>query len=390
MKPLAQLPLQIPRSGIREVMDLAILAEKDGPVIHLEVGQPDFPTPAHIVEATCRAVREGHTRYIPTAGIGPLREAAARSYERRTGVATSANQILVTTGAMLSLATSFFVLLEPGDEVLVPDPGWPNYTTSVTLARGVPVPYTLRSPQFLPDLDELQSRVTPRTKILIVCSPSNPTGQVHDAALTEALVAFARRNDLWVVSDEIYSEIVFEHAAPSVLNFDTDGRCLVINGMSKTYAMTGYRIGFTRGRVDYINVGAKLQEPFVSCGTGFSQLAAVAALEGPQDCVAEMRAAYRRRRDIALDILRERGLYRYTPGGAFYVLVDISAAAMDSREFTLQLLKEKRVAVAPGGTFGAMSARAVRVSVASRDEDVSEGVRRICDFIEERKEKAGK
>jgi aspartate aminotransferase/aminotransferase len=193
-----------------------------------------------------------------------------------------------------------------------------------------------------------------------------------------------------VVSDEIYSEIVFEHPAPSVLNFDTDGRCLVVNGMSKTYAMTGYRIGFTRGPVDYINVGAKLQEPFVSCGTGFSQLAAVAALEGPQDCVAEMRAAYRRRRDIALDVLRERGLYRYTPGGAFYVLVDISAAAMESRDFAVQLLEEKRVAVAPGGTFGRLSAGAVRVSVASRDEDVREGVTRICDFIEERKQNPGR
>jgi len=387
MKPLAQLPLQIPRSGIREVMDLAIAAEKDGPVIHLEVGQPDFATPSHIVEATCRAVREGHTRYIPTAGIPPLREAVARSYERRTGVATSASQILVTTGAMMSLATSFFVLLEPGDEVLVPDPGWPNYTTSVTLARGVSVPYSLRAPQFLPDLDELDSLVTPRTKILLVCSPSNPTGQVHDPALTEALVAFARRHDLWVVSDEIYSEIVFENKAPSVLNFDTDGRCLVINGMSKTYAMTGYRVGFTRGPVDYINVGAKLQEPFVSCGTAFSQLASVAALDGPQDCVAEMRAAYWRRRDIALEVLRERGLYRYTPGGAFYVLVDISAAAMDSRDFAVRLLKEKRVAVAPGSTFGRLSAASVRVSIASRDEDVREGLKRICDFIEE---KAGK
>ena len=390
MKPLAQLPLRIPRSGIREIMDLAGAAEKDGPVIHLEVGQPDFATPAHIVEATCRAVREGHTRYISTAGIGPLREAAARFFERRTGVATSANQVLVTTGAMMSLATSFLALLEPGDEVLLPDPGWPNYSTSVALARGIPVPYTLRSPLFLPDLAQLQTLVTPRTKILLVCSPSNPTGQVHDPALTEALVAFARRNDLWVVSDEIYSEIVFGDPAPSVLSFDTDERCLVVNGVSKTYAMTGYRIGFTRGRTDYINVASKLQEPFVSCGTAFSQFAAVAALEGPQDCVAEMRAAYKRRRDIALDVLRERGLYRYTPGGAFYVLVDISAAAMESRDFAVQLLNEKRVAVAPGSTFGQMSARAVRVSVASRDEDVKEGVRRICDFIEERKRRTGK
>lgn len=385
MKPMARLPLEIPRSGIREVMDLALAAEKQGPVIHLEVGQPDFLTPAHIVEATCRAVREGHTRYISTAGIGPLREAVARSHARRTGVATSADQILVTTGAMMSLATSFLALLEPGDEVLLPDPGWPNYATSVTLARGVPVPYTLRSPLFQPDLGELQSLVTPRTKILLVCSPSNPTGQITDPAMTEALVAFARKNDLWVVSDEIYSEITFEHKASSVSIFDTDERCLVISGVSKTYAMTGYRIGFTRGRADYITVASKLQEPFVSCGTAFSQWAAVAALEGPQDCVEEMRLAYLRRRDIALEVLRARGLYRYTPGGAFYVMVDITDAGMDSRDFAVALLKEKRVAVAPGSTFGRLADQAVRLSVASRDEDVREGVTRICDFIEERR-----
>ncbi len=385
MKPLAQLPLQIPRSGIREVMDLAMAAEKEAPVIHLEVGQPDFATPAHIVEATCRAVREGHTRYIATAGIGPLREAVARAFERRTGAATTPSQILVTTGAMMSLATSFLAVLEAGDEVLLPDPGWPNYATSIRLARGVPVPYTLRSPLFLPDLDEMQSLVTPRTKILLVCSPSNPTGQIHDAAMTEALVAFARRNDLWVVSDEIYSEIVFEQPAPSVLKFDTDGRCLVISGVSKTYAMTGYRIGFTRGPVEYIGVASKLQEPFVSCGTAFSQMAAVAALEGPQECVEEMRLAYLRRRDVALEVLRARGLYQYTPGGDFYVMIDISATGMDSHDFAVQLLKEKRVAVAPGSTFGKLSAQSVRVSVASRDEDVREGVGRICDFIGERK-----
>lgn len=384
MKPLAHVPLQIPRSGIREVMDLAGNAEKDGPVIHLEVGQPDFATPAHIVEATCRAVRDGHTRYIATAGIMPLREAVARSFEKRSGAPTSVAQVLVTTGAMMSLATSFFTLLESGDEVLLPDPGWPNYTTSVILASGVPVPYSLRAPLYLPDLEELQSKVTPRTKILLVCSPSNPTGQVHDGALTEALVAFARRNDLWLISDEIYSEIVFENPAPSVIEFDTDERCVVISGVSKTYAMTGYRIGFTRGPAHYISVASKLQEPFVSCGTAFSQWAAVAALEGPQDCVAEMCAAYRRRRDIALEILRARGLYRYTPGGAFYVMVDITDAAMDSRDFALGLLKEKRVAVAPGGTFGKLSAAAIRVSVASKDEDVREGVSKICDFLDER------
>jgi aspartate/methionine/tyrosine aminotransferase len=384
MKPFAHIPVAIPRSGIREIMDVAAQAEKEGPLIHLEVGQPDFATPPHILEATIKALRDGHTRYISNGGLPALREAAARSYVRRTGVPTTAENIVITTGAVLSLTTAFFTLLEEGDEVLVPDPGWPNYTTAVSIARGVPVPYRLEAPLFLPDLSNLESLVTPRTKLLIVCSPSNPTGQVHDEAMTEALVAFARKHDLWVVSDEIYSEIVFDRTAPSVLNYDSDERCVVIHGVSKSYSMTGYRIGFSRASRAYTQIAAKMQEPFVSCGTPFSQLGALAALDGPQDCVAEMTAAYKRRRDIALEVLRERGLYRYTPGGAFYVMVDVSATGMDSHDVSLALIREKRVAVAPGSTFGRLSAGQVRVSVASKDEDVREGVKRICDFVEER------
>jgi aspartate/methionine/tyrosine aminotransferase len=168
------------------------------------------------------------------------------------------------------------------------------------------------------------------------------------------------------------------------LNYDSDERCVVIHGVSKSYSMTGYRIGFSRAPRAYTQIAAKMQEPFVSCGTPFSQLGALAALEGPQDCVAEMTAAYKRRRDIALEVLRERGLYRYTPGGAFYVMVDVSATGMDSHDVSLALIREKRVAVAPGSTFGQLSAGQVRVSVASKDEDVREGVKRICDFVEER------
>lgn len=365
-------------------MDVAAQAERDGPLIHLEVGQPDFATPPHVLEATMKALQDGHTRYISNGGLPALREAAARSYERRTGVPTTAANVVITTGAVLSLTTAFFTLLEEGDEVLVPDPGWPNYTTAVTIARGVPVPYRLEAPLFLPDLANLESLVTPRTKLMIVCSPSNPTGQVHDEAMTEALVAFARKHDLWIVSDEIYSEIAFDREAPSVLKYDSDERCIVVHGVSKSYSMTGYRIGFSRASVAYTEIAAKMQEPFVSCGTPFSQLGALAALEGPQDCVAEMAAAYKRRRDIALGVLRDRGLYRYTPGGAFYVLVDVSATGMESHEVALALIREKRVAVAPGHTFGKQSVHQIRVSVASRDEDVREGLKRICDFIDEK------
>ena len=385
MKPFAAIPAQIPRSGIRQIMDLAWAVEKENPVIHLEVGQPDFSTPDSIVEATCRHARAGHTKYVPNAGVDPLRQAAARYFEARGGRPTGPENILVTPGAVMSVATAFLALLEPGDEVLLPDPGWPNYHMAVSIVHGKSVFYDLLPENaFLPDPDQLEGLVSPRTKLLLICSPSNPTGQVYDAALMEKLVEFARRHDLWLLSDEIYGDMVFDNPFTSALAFDEDERCLVVSGMSKSYAMTGYRVGFTRARTDYIELAAKLQEPFVSCGTGFSQLASAEALDGPQTAVAEMRDAYHRRRDIALEVLRGHGLYRYTPGGAIYLMIDISASGMDSEDFAVELLKKHHVAVAPGKTFGQTCADHVRISIAASDEHIREGVQRICAFIQEK------
>ena len=247
MKAFARIPSELPRSGIREIMDLAWATEG---AIHLEVGQPDFDTPDHIVEAACRGAREGHTRYVPNAGIDDLRAAAARYIERGTGVATAPEQILVTQGAVLSAATAFLGLLEPGDEVLLPDPGWPNYAMAVSLFHGRPVCYNLRPERsFLPDIDEMESLVSDRTRLLLLCNPSNPTGQVHDRSLTGQLMEFARRHDLWVLSDEIYGEIVFDGDHASALPHDADERLILVTGMSKSFAMTGFRVGLHPGAV---------------------------------------------------------------------------------------------------------------------------------------------
>jgi aspartate aminotransferase/aminotransferase len=283
------------------------------------------------------------------------------------------------------VATAFLAILDAGDEILLPDPGWPNYSMAVTLMHGRPVFYSL-SPerQFLPDLDELESLVTDRTKLILLCSPSNPTGQVHDKELTEKLVEFARRHDLYVLADEIYAEIVFDGVAhTSAASFDTDGRVLLVTGMSKAYAMTGFRVGFTRAVPEYVELATKLQEPLVSCGVAFAQMAAVDALDGPQDSVGEMRDAYQARRDAALDVLREHGMYGYTPGGAFYLLIDISATGMGSRDFAIRLIEEEKVAVAPGSTFGEVCADHIRVSIASPEEKVREGIQRICRLVRE-------
>ncbi|NKB68039.1 MAG: aminotransferase class I/II-fold pyridoxal phosphate-dependent enzyme [Candidatus Latescibacteria bacterium] len=382
MKPFARIPAQLPSSGIREIMALSA----DIPdVIHLEVGQPDFATPDHIVEATCRYVRDGHTKYVANAGTPQLRAAAARYFTRKTGVATGPENILVTPGAVMSVASAFMAVTDPGDEILLPDPGWPNYQMAVSLLQGQPVYYDLPPEnQFLPDLDQIESRISDRTKMLLLCTPSNPTGQIYNAALMKDLMDLARRHDLYVLSDEIYGEIAFDQEHASALSFDPDERSIIISGMSKSYAMTGFRVGFTRASAAYVELTTKLQEPFISCGVGFAQLAAAEGLDGPQDMVLDMRDAYRSRRDAALEVLRQNNLYRYTPGGAFYLLVDISATGMDSRDFALDLLQEKRVAVAPGKTFGRMCADHIRISIASTEENIREGLKRICAFISER------
>ena len=379
MKPFARIASEIPRSGIREIMDLAWATQG---AIHLEVGQPDFDTPAHIVEAANRAAREGHTHYVPNAGIDELRLAAARYIEDKTGVATGPDNILVTHGAVLSVASAFMAVLDAGDEVLLPDPGWPNYAMAVSLFHGRQVYYSLRPERsFLPDVEEMEALVTPRTKLLLLCSPSNPTGQVYDKVLTEQLMDFARRHDLYVLADEIYGEIVFDGDHVSALTSRDEERVILVTGMSKSFAMTGFRVGFTRAQPHYVELAAKLQEPLVSCGVGIAQMASVAALEGPRDCVREMCAHYRARRDLAVGILRQHGLHRYTPGGAFYFLVDISATGMDSHAFALQLIAEEKVAVAPGSTFGRVCADHVRISIASPEETIREGLERLCRFI---------
>ena len=315
-------------------------------------------------------------------GFAALRAAAARYFERSTGVATGPEHILVTPGAVMSVASSFLALLEPGDEVLLPDPGWPNYHMAVSIVHGQPVFYNLRAENhFLPVLDEIESLISEKTKLMLLCTPSNPTGQVYDQTLMRELMGLAQRHDLWVLSDEIYGEIVFADQHHSALPHDEDGRALIVSGMSKSFAMTGYRVGFTRANPDYIELAAKLQEPFVSCGTGFSQLASAEALDGPEETVAQMREAYRRRRDIALEVLRAHDLYHYTPGGAIYLMIDIAASGMDSRDFAVRLLEEKRVAVAPGKTFGKMCADHVRISIAAEDDHIRRGVTAICELV---------
>ncbi|GAC1316479.1 MAG: pyridoxal phosphate-dependent aminotransferase [Chloroflexota bacterium] len=367
------------RSGIRELMDLAATIPD---VLHLEVGEPDFATPAHIIEAAVAAARAGFTHYTPNAGLPELRATIADVIAPTHGRAVAPEQVVVTSGSVCGLMTSLMALVEPGEEVMIPDPGWPNYEMMVRSIGAEPVRYRLDpADEYVPDLDALARQVGPRTKVILVNSPSNPTGAVFSAATARSLVEFAAAHDLYVLSDEVYEKLVFEATHHSLGQWDADGRVVCVYSFSKTYAMTGWRVGYVVAPPAIANVVTKLQEPVVSCASAVSQKAAEAALTGPQTCVDEMREAYRARRDAALSILAQAGVVSSVPRGAFYILVDASRVALDTYAFAYRVLREQRVAVAPGETFGPAGRGLVRVSLATDQSVLEEGVRRLVETI---------
>lgn len=380
MKSHSRLAESLPRSGIREVMELASRLEN---VIHLEVGEPSFNTPAHIIEAASKDAYAGYTKYTANAGLPSLRRCLAEHYSTAWGRPVQPDQVLISAGAVNAIMATLGAVLDEGDEVLIPDPGWPNYVSIVRMLRGTPVSYPCHPERgYLPDPAEIASRVTPRTKALILTNPSNPTGAVFPEATVEGLVQLAAERDHYVIADEVYEALVFEGQHMPAARFDRDGRVIAISGCSKTYAMTGWRIGWAITTPEIVGLAAKIMETVVSCAPAVSQRAAEAALTGPQDCVAEMRSAYARRREMVREILGAAGLLPVVPSGAFYALVDLRATGMSSREISRRLLEEEQVAAAPGDTFGQQAEGMVRISLASSDEAVTEGCRRIVRFAQ--------
>jgi aspartate aminotransferase/aminotransferase len=380
MKPLAKAALAMPQSGIRRLMDLAA-GRPD--VIHLEVGEPDANTPEAIIEAAAAAARQGFTKYSPNAGFSSLRAAIVAKLAHDNGLTVGSDQVVVTPGAVAALAASVLAIIDPGDEVLLPDPGWPNYRSLVVLAGGVPVAYPLRREDgYMPDLDGIAALVTPRTKMILVNSPSNPCGTVFSPALVENLVRFAERHDLYLLSDEVYEAFVFEgeHVSPGV--FDRDGRVIGVFGFSKTFAMTGWRLGYAVASREVAGLMAKIQSPLVSCSSSLSQKGAEAALALPASFAAVQRDDYRTRRDLVVRLLGGAGLLAAAPEGAFYALVDLSSISGDSEWLAETLLTEAGVATAPGETFGKEAAGMVRISFAASLAAIEEGCRRILGFVQ--------
>ncbi len=380
MKPFNHLTSSMPSSGIRKIMGLS----QDVPgCIHLEVGQPDFKTPEHVLEAAARAAMDGFTRYTPSAGIPELREAIARKVTEKNGFAIRPSQVVVSPGAVCSIYTTLQALVEPGDEVLIPDPGWPNYMMQMgcIAARGVRYPLDSKN-GFQIDFDALEKMVTPKTKLLLLNTPGNPTGAVYPPETIRKIVEFARKHDIYILSDEVYEEILFDGKHTSTGQYDEDGRVATVFGFSKTYAVTGMRVGYTVARNEnMVQLITKLQEPVISCASGISQKACLAALEGPQEPFQDMVRIYKQRRDKVVDILRSKGLYSYTPSGAFYILIDISKTGMNSTDFAVDLLKTRKVAVAPGETFGETTDSFVRICFATDTDQLVEGLNILCDRI---------
>jgi aspartate/methionine/tyrosine aminotransferase len=285
-----------------------------------------------------------------------------------------------------AIAAVFASVLEDGDEVLLPDPGWPNFRMmlSWTDAKGVFYPCH-PADGFQPDLEALARLITPRTKLMVVNSPNNPTGAIYPRKTIEKLVELAQRHNLWMISDECYDQIVLDGSwtSPASLAPD-DARIASVFTFSKTYSMTGWRLGYVAGSADLIDTVTKVLESSSSCTSTISQVAAEAALDGPQDCVTDMVTAYRRRRDLVIDLLREAGLFIAEPAGAFYVMANVSPSGLDSRAFAFELLRKKGVSVAPGSAFGEVGKDAVRISLASSDQDLREGVSRLAEFVRAR------
>ena len=380
---LARLPAESAHSGIREISNQALLTPG---AIRLDVGQPNFPTPDHISAAGKRAIDDHMTFYTHTQGLLTLREKLVDKLARVNGIATTPERIAVGPGGVGAIAAVMAAVLEPGDEVLLPDPGWPNYRMmlSWTSAKAVfyPCPTSM---QFQPDLDALRRLVSPRTKLLVVNSPNNPTGAIYPRETIAAMIELAQERNLWLLSDECYDQIVLDGTWTSAAAIAPDDpRIVSVFTFSKTYSMTGWRIGYVTGAAELIDTATKVLESNSSCVSTISQVAAEAALVGPQDCVGEMVSAYRRRRDLVVEILREAELFISEPTGAFYCMADVSPGDLPSREFAFALLRERGVSVAPGSAFGQVASGAVRISLASSDGDLSQGVRRLAQFVHRR------
>ena len=368
-----------------EVLARAKALEAEGrDMIHLEIGEPDFDTPSNIVNAAKKALDDGFTHYGPSAGMAETREAIAEHISRDRDVKVDPAQVVVTPGGKPVIFFSALALLDPGDEVIYPNPGFPIYESMIDYigARRVPIPLQ-ESRGFAFDPDELEALVTDRTRLVVINSPQNPTGGVLPEAVLQRLAGLARERDFYVLSDEIYSQIIYEGKHRSIYAIDgMPERTIILDGHSKSYAMTGWRLGYGIMPVEMAEKVAKLMTNSTSCTCSFTQIAGIEALRGPQGSVREMVEEFRARRDLIVEGLNAIPGFRcHRPSGAFYVFPNIEGTGKKSKELEGFLMDKAGVAVLAGTAFGEYGEGYIRLSYANSRENIRRALEKIADAL---------
>jgi aspartate aminotransferase len=370
----------VPVNQIREITEAAW--RTPGAIV-LSIGEPGFPLPRHVLEAGMACLDRDETNYTPNAGIPPLREAFAARFREHHGVRVGAERVYVVAGAQQGLHFAMSLLLSPGDEILIPNPGYPTFAMTSRLLNAVPVGYPLYPEQdFQPRIQDIEALITARTKVLILNSPSNPLGAVLSEDLTRELVDLARRRDLWIISDECYEAFTYDvpHVSPARFDSDVPGEARVFTSLtlSKTYGLTGIRIGALVCPPGLEHLMNNVMESIVSCVASASQYAALAALTGPQDYVQRAHGHYRANRDAASAVLDAKGIPYLSAQGAFYLFADVShASGGDVRAWARRFLAGSGVALAPGTAFGSIGEGWVRIALCGSQDELVEGVGRM-------------
>lgn len=368
----------VPMSGVREIFHL-IAGRHD--IHHLEIGQPDFPTPDHVIEAAAASARAG-SGYTNSPGTPSLREAIADKSRRVDGFDVTADQIIVSQGGIQGVSAVMSTLVRPGGEVMLPDPGWPNFEMLALLHGAKPVRYRLAPERgFLPDPEELASLINANTQLLIMNTPSNPTGSLFPDALVDEFIALARQHDVPLLADEVYDELIFDGKEPARAFARDPEQVIGLYSFSKTYSMTGWRVGWVVAPEWLAPTLARIQEPLISCLPTMTQAAAEAAITGPQEIVATMRDSYQHRRDLAVEALAAGGIEVVPPAGGFYLMVPL-AEGVDSKAAAFDLI-DRNVAVSPGTAYGAVSASHLRISLAASEHDLVHGIAIINEWYAE-------
>lgn len=388
MPTIASHAIAIPRSGIREVFDRV---EQIPDAISLCLGEPGETAAEHIIEAACTSIREGKTKYTDVLGIPEFRNAAA-AYTKRVKHLTydPATEIQAIDGATIGLYLALKAVVDPGDEVIIPSPFFTSYDAEVLMCEAKPVTVALKPERDMHiNAEDIRKAITPRTKAIILTSPSNPTGAVTSEDELAEIAKLCQEYDLWVISDEVYHPFIFTNSdphnsdiAPSIASAaNMHERTIIVESLSKTFAMTGWRIGYILAPANVIEQTSKIAEMMHSSVNSTAQYGGVAALNGPQDHVHAMREEYRARRSIVMDLLKDCPAVRLVePQGAFYAFVDVRPTGLDSETFSRELLEQEHVAVVPGEAFGEEGRGFVRLSYAGNPEDIREGVSRMRCF----------